>query len=77
MAIVAIILTAMQLFPQIYKSVKTKSVRDVSLGLSIVVGLCATSWLIYGIHIKDWPISIANVINLMAALTLLYLKVKR
>ena len=75
-AALAVIFTSLQLIPQVIKSLKTKKVRDLSLGLSIIVGLSAITWLVYGIHIKDIPLVIANTINLIGALILFLLKIK-
>jgi len=73
--ILGIIFTSAQLFPQVVKSLRTRQVRDLSLGLSIIVGLSALCWLAYGIHLKDFAIIVANGINLAGALTLFFLKV--
>lgn len=75
-ATLAVIFTSLQLIPHVFKSLKTKKVRDLSLGLSIIVGLSAITWLIYGIHIKDIPLIIANSINLIGASILFFLKIK-
>lgn len=72
----AVVLTAVQLFPQVYQSLKTKQVRDLSLGFSLLVAAGCLVWLIYGIHIHDWAVIIANAINLVGAIILIYLKIK-
>jgi len=69
-----VIFTSAQLAPQVIKSLKTRQVRDVSLGLSIIVGLSAISWLLYGLHLHDKPMVIANLINLCSAAILFLLK---
>lgn len=75
-ATLAITLTAIQLLPQVIKSLKTKKTRDLSLGLIIIVLSGALLWIIYGIHIQDIPVIIANSLNLAASLILLTLKIK-
>nr|MCK4930489.1 hypothetical protein [Nanoarchaeota archaeon] len=72
----AVIFTSLQLIPQVIKSLRTKKVRDLSIGLSIIVGLSAISWLAYGIHLKDFPLVIANIINLIGASILFTLKIR-
>ncbi len=74
--IFGVIFTSLQLLPQVIKSLRTKSVRDLSLGLSVIVGLSALTWLIYAIHIKDMPLLTANAINLVGASILFILKIK-
>ncbi|MBW2990515.1 hypothetical protein KY348_02300 [Candidatus Woesearchaeota archaeon] len=71
-----VIFTSLQLIPQVIKSLKTKKVRDISIGLSIIVGLSAISWLAYAIHLKDLPLAIANIINLIGASILFTLKIR-
>jgi MtN3 and saliva related transmembrane protein len=70
-----IVFTSAQLVPQVVKSLRTRSVGDLSIGLSVVVGMSALCWLIYGIHLKDVPLTIANGLNLIGAMILLGLKI--
>lgn len=74
--VVAIILTAIQLLPQIIKSLKTKRVEDISLGLGLIVALNAITWISYGIHFADYAVIIANILNFICATILLILKLK-
>jgi MtN3 and saliva related transmembrane protein len=76
-ATLAIIMTSIQLFPQIYKSFKTHRTTDLSVGLCTIIASGALIWLVYGIHIHDLPIIIANIINLLGALILLQMKSKK
>lgn len=71
-----IVFTAIQLLPQIIKSVKTQQVKDVSIGLAIIVMINAIIWIIYGAHLMDFAIVIANIFNLICAITLLILKLR-
>lgn len=71
---VAIILSSVQMIPQLIKSLKTKKVRDVSLWMSVVIALGAVCWLSYGIDINDKPIIIANALNFVFASVLFYMK---
>ena len=75
-ATLAVIFTSLQLIPQVFKSLKTRQVRDLSIGFSIIIGLAAISWLSYGIHIRDLPLIIANSINLIGASILFILKIR-
>ena len=71
-----IIFTAIQLLPQIIKSIKTQQVKDISIGLAIIVMINAIIWIIYGAHLLDYDIVIANIFNLICATTLLILKLR-
>ena len=59
--------------PQITKIIRTKSVSDVSIltiiQLSIGVGL----WIIYGVHLKNLIIIIANAVTLATLIIVLLL----
>ena len=70
-----VVFASLQLVPQVVKSLRTRQMRDVSLGLSVIVGLCGLTWLVYGIHLRDAALILANGLNLSAALILLVLKV--
>jgi len=66
-------LTMLAFIPQIFKSLKTKSVKDVSLltltQLFIGVGL----WVVYGVGKKDIVIIISNTVTLVTLSVLLFL----
>lgn len=54
-------------FAQAYKIFATKSAHDVS-GFGFSIGLVSvTSWLIYGMMLKDPPLIIANVVAVIGA----------
>jgi len=69
------IATSAQLLPQIVKSLKTRQVRDLSIGMLFLFWMSALIWLIYAWHLNDKPIMIANSINLAGASILVFLKV--
>lgn len=67
---------AVSLSPQVIKSWKTKSTKDISLGwtMSYLIGLIL--WLIYAFGIKSWPLFTMTVVEATMALSLLLLKLK-
>ena len=69
----AAILTMSAFVPQVFKIYRTKSAKDVSLltllQLSIGVGL----WIIYGAHLGDLIIILANCVTLLTLLVALFL----
>jgi len=69
-------LTMFSFVPQILRSLKTRSVKDVSLvtlfQLSAGVGL----WMVYGITRKDPIIIIANAVTLVTLAVLIFLYFK-
>lgn len=53
--------------PQIYKIIKTKEVRSISLLMVILKIITLASWLIYGVLISDIIIVCANIIAVLTA----------
>ena len=68
----AAFLTMLSFVPQIIKTVKTKSVKDVSVGTISQLSLGVFLWILYGIHLKNFIIILANVVSLITMLVLLY-----
>lgn len=73
--IVAGICTTLAFLPQVMKTWKTKSAKDLSLGMFSIFSLGVALWVYYGILIKDVPIILANGLTLILAGSLLYFKV--
>jgi MtN3 and saliva related transmembrane protein len=68
-------LTMFSFVPQIIKSFKTKSVKDVSEITLFQICAGSTLWILYGIHLKDKVIIIANIVTLITLIVLLVLYV--
>ena len=65
------------LFPQLLKKVlKTKSTKDISLGMIIIFSSSIFLWLVYGILMENLPIIIANFFGFIQALIILLFKIK-
>jgi MtN3 and saliva related transmembrane protein len=69
----AAVLTMFSFIPQIFKVLKTKSARDVSLTTIFQLSLGVLLWIIYGIYLKNAIIIIANGTTLITLIILLYL----
>lgn len=74
--LVAATLTTTAFVPQVLKSMKTKSAKDLSLGTFAMLCCGVFLWLIYGILNQDLPIILSNAITLLLATTLLVLKLR-
>lgn len=48
-------------FPQLYKIIHTKSSKDVSIGMYILLFTAQTFWTIYGILQKDIVVIVTNI----------------
>lgn len=68
--------TSSSLLPQLIKAWKTKSVRDLSLGMLVVLSVGLFLWIIYGIMVRAWPVIITNIFSLIQALMLVVIKVR-
>ncbi len=72
--ILAAALTTTAFFPQVIKTVRTKSTADISLPMYTMMVSGTICWLIYGILIKDLPIMLANGVSSLASFTIFYYK---
>lgn len=73
---IAAFCTTFAFFPQAYMAIKTKDVSGISLATYSIFCLGVALWFAYGLIKNDWPITIANLITLIPALTILFLKIK-
>jgi MtN3 and saliva related transmembrane protein len=69
-------LTTIAFLPQVIKTWKSRSAKDLSLGMFSIFTLGVALWLAYGIIINDLPVIMANVVTLVLASTLLFFKLK-
>ncbi len=69
----AAILTMFAFIPQIIKVLKNKSAKDVSLITLFQLSLGVSLWIVYGIHLRDAIIIIANSITLITLIIILCL----
>jgi MtN3 and saliva related transmembrane protein len=69
-------LTAFAFLPQLLKVIKTKSTKDISLAMFVVICTGILLWLIYGILINSLPIILANAMTLIIAGLILLLKIR-
>lgn len=72
----AAILTSLAFLPQVLRVWRTRSARDISLGMygAFITGVAC--WLIYGILNQAWPVIAANGVTLLLASTVLLLKLR-
>jgi MtN3 and saliva related transmembrane protein len=69
-------LTTIAFVPQLVRSWRSRSVKDMSLGMLTIFCTGVALWLIYGLLIHSWPVIVANVITLILAGAILILKLK-
>jgi MtN3 and saliva related transmembrane protein len=68
--------TTIAFLPQVFKTWKSRSAKDLSLSMFTIFSLGVALWLVYGLMMNDLPIIAANLITLMLASTLLIFKFK-
>lgn len=73
---IAGILTTVSFFPQVYKTFKTRSAKDLSLFMFGLFTLGIIFWLIYGILINSRPVIISNSVTLVSSALILFFKIR-
>lgn len=74
--LVAGLLTTAAFIPQVIKTWRTKSAKDLSLIMFLLYCLGVLLWSIYGIMIDEFPVILWNIITLSLAAVILYFKLK-
>lgn len=68
--------TTAAFIPQVVKTWKSRSAKDLSLGMFSIFCAGVVLWLVYGLLIMDIPVIIANLVTLVLASFLLILKLR-
>lgn len=66
--------TTAAFLPQAVKTWRSKSAKDLSLGMYLIFCTGVVLWLTYGILISDLPIILTNLVTLILAISILYFK---
>ena len=69
-------ISSITFLPQVIKTWQTRSARDISLWMFLLVTLSVIMWLAYGILVKSIPIIYTNSTVLLMSLIMLYFKWK-
>jgi MtN3 and saliva related transmembrane protein len=69
-------LTTVAFLPQVFKTWRSKSAKDVSFSMLITFSVGVFLWLLYGIALQALPIILANGTTLFFNIVILFLKVK-
>jgi MtN3 and saliva related transmembrane protein len=68
--------TTLAYVPQVLKAWRTRSTKDVSLVMFLLMVIGMTCWLIYGLMLGDPPLILANAVTLALASVVLVLKLR-
>lgn len=70
------ILTTAAFAPQVIQVVRTRSTRDISLGMYVIFTIGISLWLVHGLQVGSMPVVAANAVTLVLVLVILVLKVR-
>jgi MtN3 and saliva related transmembrane protein len=76
LGLVAGVLTTLSFLPQVIKAWKSRSTRDISLGMFATFCTGVSLWVVYGFLVGDLPVIVANVVTFLLAATILVLKLR-
>jgi MtN3 and saliva related transmembrane protein len=76
LGLVAGAFTTIAFLPQVLKTWRSRSAKDLSLGMFSIFTAGVAMWLAYGFMINDLPVILANVVTLILASTLLFFKLR-
>ncbi|MBM3573871.1 MAG: hypothetical protein FJX52_16165 [Alphaproteobacteria bacterium] len=68
--------TTFAFVPQVTKAWRSRSTKDISLGMFLLMVIGIVLWLLYGALRLDIPLIAANATTLALASTILYLKLR-
>ncbi len=71
---VAAALTTGAFIPQAWLTFRTRDVRGISLGMYSAFTVGVALWLVYGLAMGSWPMTVANGITLVLAVGILGMK---
>ncbi len=69
-------LTTAAFVPQVWKSIRTRSVNDLSVAMLLMFNAGVVLWIAYGWTTGSMPVIVANVATLLLNVPLLVLKLK-
>ncbi len=73
---VAGILTTIAFLPQVLKVWRSRSARDISLGMYAIFATGVACWAVYGWILAIWPVIIANVVTLILVAVVIGMKLR-
>ncbi len=69
-------ITSLTFLPQVVKTWKERSAKDVSLLMFIIAAVNEVMWIGYGTLRSDWVIIATNAVVLIMSLTMIFLKLR-
>jgi MtN3 and saliva related transmembrane protein len=69
-------ITSLTFLPQVIKTWKEKSAKDISLLMFVIAAINEVMWIVYGALLNNWVIILTNVIVLVMSLTMIFFKLR-
>jgi MtN3 and saliva related transmembrane protein len=69
-------ITSLTFLPQVIKTWKEKSAKDISLMMFVIAAINEVMWIVYGALLNNWVIILTNVIVLVMSLTMIFFKLR-
>jgi MtN3 and saliva related transmembrane protein len=69
-------LTVVAFFPQLLKVWRTRSTKDISLGMFSIFCAPVFTWFVYGMLTNNMPVTVANFLVFVQALIIVVFKVR-
>ncbi|QKJ65529.1 SemiSWEET transporter [Deefgea piscis] len=70
----AALCTTIAFVPQVWQVWRSRSAKDISLGMYLIFVTGVSLWLVYGFMLGDWPLILANSVTLLLAGAVLLMK---
>ena len=70
------LLTTLAFLPQAFRAWSTRSTKDISLPMFVILCAGVALWLLYGLLLGDWPLTLANGVTLVLAGAVLLAKIR-
>lgn len=68
--------TTISFLPQVLKAWRTRSTRDISLGMYLLLICGIGLWLVHGFQIGSMPVIAANAVTLVLVIAMVYMKLR-
>lgn len=70
------VITTASFLPQVVKTLRSRSTRDISLGMYLLMTAGIGLWLVHGLAIGSGPVVAANGVTLVLVGIMLYMKLR-
>ena len=67
-------ITSLTFLPQVVKTWKEKSAKDISLLMFVIAAINEVMWIVYGVLLDNWVIISTNAVVLSMSLIMIFLK---